>query len=351
MGSVKDLQVIVKPTKDSMGIGRFHFSDRYSIFDWGEMPDYIEGKGVALCLMGAYCFEKLEEKDIKSHYRGLINERNIPAFVDELEKPTRIMEFDLVNVLRPRVLKQKGNLTYDYSMFTSNLCNCLIPLEIIYRNGLPSGSSIFRRLERGSISIEELGLNHYPRKGEKLVKPILDVSTKLEKKDRYIKWEEAQRIAGLTDGELNDIRTLLIKVDETITHVASKAGLKNEDGKIELAFDLERRPLIVDVVGTLDECRFTYNGLHVSKEMARRFYRKTTWYRDIEEAKRDAGKEGIEDWKQQCESNPPKLDQALKEILSKIYLAAANEFIGRRFFDVPSLSEVVKEYRNCMITV
>ncbi|MGQ9596666.1 MAG: hypothetical protein ACUVQY_01585 [Thermoproteota archaeon] len=47
--------------------------------------------------------------------------------------------------------------------------------------------------------------------------------------------------------------------------------------------------MVVDVVGTLDECRFTYEELHVSKEVAREFYRKTECYRDVEEAKRKAG--------------------------------------------------------------
>ena len=70
MGSVKDLEVIKKPTPEAMGIGRFHFSDRYSVFDWGEMPDHIGAKGAALCLMGAYCFEQLEKKGVKTHYRG-----------------------------------------------------------------------------------------------------------------------------------------------------------------------------------------------------------------------------------------------------------------------------------------
>ena len=60
MGSVKDLEIVKKPTRDVMGIGKFHFSDRYSVFDWGEMPDHIEGKSEALCMMGAYCFERLE---------------------------------------------------------------------------------------------------------------------------------------------------------------------------------------------------------------------------------------------------------------------------------------------------
>jgi len=70
MGSVKDIEIIKEPTKESMGIARFHFSDRYSVFDWGEMPDHIDGKGAALCLMGAYCFERLEEKRIKTHLIG-----------------------------------------------------------------------------------------------------------------------------------------------------------------------------------------------------------------------------------------------------------------------------------------
>ena len=50
MGSVKDLQIIKKPTQEAMGVGRFLFSDRYSVFDWGEMPDHIEGKGAACVL-------------------------------------------------------------------------------------------------------------------------------------------------------------------------------------------------------------------------------------------------------------------------------------------------------------
>ena len=62
-----------------MGVGRFRFSDRYSVFDWGEMPDHIDGKGAALCLMGAYCFEQLEQKGVKTHYRGLVDASGKPS--------------------------------------------------------------------------------------------------------------------------------------------------------------------------------------------------------------------------------------------------------------------------------
>lgn len=347
MGSVKDFEVVKKPTKDCMGVGRFHFSDRYSVFDWGAMPDHIEGKGATLCLMGAYCFERLEEKArINTHYRGLVAQDGGLVTSEKLEQPTNIMEFDLVNVVKPEASVQNGRLEYDYSMFTAKLKNCLIPLEIIYRNGLPEGSSIFKRLERGSATIEEFCLDHYPEAGEQLAKPIFDVSTKLEEKDRYVTWKEAQRIAGLTDSEVEDVKSLLLEVDDTITYIASKAGFINEDGKIELAFDPERRLIVVDVVGTLDECRFTYDGLQVSKEVARQFYRRTEWRTDVEEAKRRAETEGVEDWRKLCRSNPPKLDTTLKAIMGKMYMSAANELTNRKLFDAPDIAEVVKEYRD-----
>jgi len=346
MGSVKDLEVVKKPTRDTMGVGRFHFSDRYSVFDWGEMPDHIEGKGAALCLMGAYCFERLEEKDVKTHYRGLVDKSGRVLRFDELTEPTNVMEFNLVNVYKPKAYVESGKLKYDYSVFTSALRNYLIPLEIIYRNGLPEGSSVFKRLEQGLVTLEELGLDHYPRAGERLAKPIFDVSTKLEQSDSYVSWKEAQQIAGLTDNEVEEIKRVLLIVNETITEIASKAGLVNEDGKIELAFDPQRRLMVVDVVGTLDECRFTYEGLHVSKEIARIYYRQTEWASEVEEAKKKAKEKGVEDWKSLVNVKPPKLEPKLKTLISQVYMAAANEFTGRKMFDVPRLLTLVKEFKG-----
>jgi phosphoribosylaminoimidazole-succinocarboxamide synthase len=346
MGSVKDLEVIKKPTKDAMGIGRFHFSDRYSVFDWGEMPDLIDGKGVALCMMGAYCFERLEEKGVKTHYRGLVDESGKVVHFDELKQPSNVMEISLVNVYRPKAYVEDGKLKYNYGVYTPELRNFLIPLEIIYRNGLPEGSSIFKRLEQGLVTIEELGLDHYPKAGEKLGKPIFDVSTKLEEGDRYVSWVEAQRIAGLTDSEVVEVKALLLKVDGLISELAGRAGLANEDGKIELGLDPSRRLMVVDVVGTLDECRFTYDGLHVSKEIARQYYRKTGWFRDVEEAKKKAEKEGISDWKELVKTKPPKLDPTLKRVIKEVYLATVNELTKKEVFDVPNLATVIKEYKK-----
>jgi phosphoribosylaminoimidazole-succinocarboxamide synthase len=341
MGSVKDLTNIKIAKENEMGIGRFNFSDRYSVFDWGEMPDHIPNKGAALCLMGAYCFERCEEIGIKTHYRGLVSEEGQVLRTSELEEPTNIMEVNLVRIIRP-----KYETGYDYSVFTPELTNFLIPLEVIYRNGLPEGSSVFKRLESGDFDYTSLGLDHYPTPGERFEQPIFDVSTKLEERDRYITWKEAQVMARLKDKELDEIKQVLSGVNNLITEIAKKANLTNEDGKIELAYGPNRELMLVDVIGTLDECRFKYNDMQVSKEIARQYYKTTEWYEDVENAKRIAKVQRIRDWKKLCKSEPQNLDPELKRIISQMYTSTANLFLGKQVFDSPELGEIVNSYKR-----
>jgi len=102
MGSVKDLQIIHAAKPDKLGIGRFYFSDRYSVFDWGEMPDLITNKGKALAMIGAYFFEKLEEMGIATHYRGLVLNGKVKR-LSALDRPSDIMEVALVQLSEPRL--------------------------------------------------------------------------------------------------------------------------------------------------------------------------------------------------------------------------------------------------------
>src|SRR5580658_7682038 len=39
----------------------FAFTDQYSVFDWGKMPDLIANKGNALALMGTHIFQTLSD--------------------------------------------------------------------------------------------------------------------------------------------------------------------------------------------------------------------------------------------------------------------------------------------------
>jgi phosphoribosylaminoimidazole-succinocarboxamide synthase len=174
-----------------------------------------------------------------------------------------------------------------------------------------------------------------------LEKPILDVSTKLEITDRYINWKEAEEIAGLSNDEIEEMKKITMLINDLITKEAKKAGLTNEDGKVEYGFDEYRNMMIVDVIGTPDECRFTFNDTPVSKEIARIYYRNTPWYEEVKEAK----KKDRMNWKSHV-SSPPPLPPRLAELISMLYQACCNEVTGRRFFDAPSLREIVEEIKE-----
>ncbi len=333
MGSVKDLTVINQPTEKEPGVGRFVFSDRYSVFDWGEMPDHITNKGTAICLATAYFFEKLEQSGIMSHYLGVVEDGKSKK-LNELTAPSDTIEIKLLRVIKPNLVGEK----YDYSNYQKEKANFLIPLEIIYRNALPAGSSVFKRLKEGTLKYTDLGLDKIPEPGQILKKPIYDVSTKLEVTDRYLTWPEAKQVCALSDEELSEMKRIVAFINELITQETRPFGLFNEDGKIEIGFNENRNFVLVDALGTLDECRFTYEGLPVSKEIARIFYRKTDWYKDVEEAK----KEDRVNWKKIVKSTPPKLTPELFKAISLIYQSYTNELTKRKWFDAPPLREVLE---------
>lgn len=337
MGSVKDLIIVEGHKKDKPGTGRFVFSDRYSVFDWGEMPDHIVDKGKAICISTAYLFEKLEALGIKTHYMGVVEDGRAKR-LSELKEPQNVMEFRLFRVIKPQV---QGD-TYDYSVYEKERGNFLIPLEVIYRNSLPPGSSVFKRLKEGSLKLDDIGLKEEPVPGQVLDRPILDLSTKLEVTDRYIDWEEAMRMSNLEEQEMEEIKSATMKINELITEEVKRFGLFNEDGKVEYGFDENRNLTVVDAIGTLDECRFTYEGIPVSKEIARIYYRNTDWYKDVEEAK----EKDRHNWKSLVKSAPAPLPEDLARSISMIYQAYANELTESTWFPAPPLKEVLNSIKD-----
>jgi phosphoribosylaminoimidazole-succinocarboxamide synthase len=339
MGSVKDLVIIENPQGEKSGVGKFIFSDRFSVFDWGSMPDTIPNKGKAICIMGAFFFEKLENEGIKTHYMGVVDGEKITKLSDAKNPPDE-MVIKLVRVLKPELKNGK----YDYSIYKKEKTNFLIPLEVIYRNSLPEGSSVFKRLKEGKIKPQDLGLDFYPQPGQKLPRTIVDISTKLESMDRYILWDEAMEISGLSENEADKIKELTIFAANMITSQTEKKGISNEDGKFEFAFDEKRNIMFVDVLGTPDECRFILDGFHISKEVLRKFYRKTSWYEEIEEAKK---KDPVM-WRNFVKTPPPSLPEDLKNLVSQLYMSCCNEITEREWFKSPPLVDVVKSLKSLL---
>ena len=340
MTSVKEFRVDRAPTDDELGRGRFVFTDDYSVFDWGPMPDTIPEKGRSLCTMGADNFERLADNGVATHYRGVVapedagEEAPPTADLAAVDDPPRQMAIDLTVV--PDL--PHGEDGYEYDSFHADAgSHYLVPLEIVFRNEVPVGSSLRTRKEP-----EDVGLDRpdWPDEAVSLPEPIVEFSTKFEEQDRYLDTAEAAAIAGRAD--LDDLRETALAVNETITDRAAETGFVHEDGKIEcLWIDGEIR--VADVAGTFDENRFAYDGQELSKEVLRQFYKSydPDWVAAVKDAKTLADAEGVADWKSFCEESPNELPTDVRETAGEMYAAGTNAYTGREWFDAPGIEDAV----------
>jgi phosphoribosylaminoimidazole-succinocarboxamide synthase len=330
--SVKEFRVDREPTDEDLGRGAFVFTDAYSIFDWGPMPDPIPGKGASLCTMGAFNFERLESEGVPTHYRGVgENARALSGVRD----PPREMAIDLTQVPD---LPHAGR-EYDYEAYHAEAGgNYLVPLEVVFRNRVPVGSSLRRRSEPADhgLSFEE-----WPTSTIDLSEPIVEFSTKYEESDRYLDREEADAIAGRA--ALDDLEAIARAVNRVVTERAERAGLVHEDGKIECLY-VDGEVRVADVVGTFDENRFSYGESGISKEVIRQYHKREqeAWVAAVKEAKARAKREDVTDWRPLCAHEPEPLSEEVIGAMGALYAAGANAYTGERWFDAPDLQAAVE---------
>ncbi|MFC6725984.1 phosphoribosylaminoimidazolesuccinocarboxamide synthase, partial [Halobium palmae] len=295
MTSVKEFRVETEPTADALGEGRFVFTDDYSVFDWGKMPDEIPGKGAALCTMGSFNFELLDVNHVPTHYVGAVDEPGgEPKELGECVAAPREMAIDLVQV--PNLQWDDG---YDYDGFYDAVgSNYLVPLEIVFRNTVPVGSSL---RSRGEPADYGLAHDEWPDEVVSLPEPVVEFSTKFEERDRYLTREEADAISG--PAEIDRLEELALAVNHIVTDRAEQAGFVHEDGKIECLYD-DGRIAVADVVGTFDENRFGYAGQEISKEVVRQYYKREDpeWVEAVDAAKATADDRGVADWRTVCDA-------------------------------------------------
>ncbi len=362
-GSVKNVRGEV-----SESFCYFEYSDRYSIFDWGEMPDHIDQKGVALNRMGAAFFEYFEKPetwinfldsdelkifdadllaDLKKTevYKKLCDEGLNHHFLAVIDQETGLENKDAlsslskvkkVNILRP---DYKNNI-YDYKKYLEKPVNTLVPLEVIFRFGLAVGNSFSKRLKVNPLIAKDIKQDVIDLKEtEFLKKPFIDFSTKLEKGDRYLSYSEAQKTAGLSDAEFQELQTLALLIGLRLFLFHKKINTDLWDGKIELAFSEklnsnlnsknERNFILVDSIG-IDELRLTHKSKSLSKEFLRETYKKSSWYEALEKAK-DLSKNNGKDFKVICQNefkqSPAKLSTEIKEQTEFLYKAYCNSVL------------------------
>lgn len=368
----------------------FDFSDRYSIFDWGEMPDLLPGKGEALALMGdlffrhlgsaaawenwhiseqypkfwrdsftsSPIFKELKRGGVSHHSFGLVDEsgRLLPP-----GKPSRRLAVKAITRPAAPSRVENGKVVFDYSAYSHRPQDCLVPLEVVFRFGAPEGSSFLSRAASVPGYAQGFGFAETPKAGELFPYPIAEFFTKLEPSDRFLTREEAMQVGGLTRGELDDLVALTLLLALRLKDIFSPLGLELWDGKFEFAFSPAKKEggprgfMLVDSIGP-DELRLIApGGVHFSKEFLRRVYRGTAWYDAMEKAKSLAKERGEKDWKRICreelKSFPDKLPREAFESARLMYPSLANAlalaFLGKPSYEgvppVPELCRRIKE--------
>lgn len=370
-GSVKNIRGFV-----SAETLLFEYSDRYSVFDWGEMPDQLLGKGRALSVMGKTFFSYLEDpknwKDlfdadiIRSTFsldyleklkssplykKYCIQGLNHHALLDdkEVEWNSPLLKVKKISVLRPIVKDE----TYQYDAYKSRPINTLVPLEVIFRIGLPSGNSLSKRMGDNLTNWKQFGFLEIPKGNELLSNPIIDFSTKLERGDRYLSYSEAKTISNLNDSEWNELFDMTHLIALNLFFIHHNMGLELWDGKIEVAFiegeNGNRSFMLVDSVG-IDELRLLYNGKSFSKEFLREFYKESSWYKNLEASKKESNETGI-DFKEIClkkyHSSPSSLDPSILNRALFVYKSYCNTLCKTMEKDIPFDSEfTLSNYRS-----
>ncbi|QLY26891.1 phosphoribosylaminoimidazolesuccinocarboxamide synthase [Bdellovibrio sp. KM01] len=306
-GSVKDIY------KTNEGL-LFKYSNRYSVFDWGEMPNEIPRKGAALAAMAGLFFDHLKDKGISSHYMKPHSEDSI--LVNE------------VAVIRP----EWENGVYDYSVYSDKPTNCLVPLEVIFRILLGKGNSLEDRLKKNPAYMAELGLTQIPDSTMSFSPPIVEFSTKLETTDRYLTRQEIKDLNVIESWELEQVRKLTADIADHLQKLFASFGVKLWDGKFEYAFGSltpnGRSLFLVDSIGP-DELRLTYENAPLSKEFLRQIYAPTSWYQAVGKAKDIAKERGTNNWKEICANElgekPQVLNNEQVKVATMLYTSLANE--------------------------
>ena len=294
-GKVKEVYAIDDDTLE------FAYTDHISVFD-KIIPSMIPHKGETLCRTAKYWFNLLTKEGINNHF---------------ISEPSK----DRMDVKRVQIIR-------DYSKIDQNTKNYLIPLEVICR--YYAAGSLLDRLKSGKVKPEDLGFEpgHEVKKGEKLPKPFVECTTKLEATDMNLTTEEAKKMAGLTDEEYDNIVATTLRIDEIIAREAGKRNLIHCDGKKEYAFDKERKLMVIDTFGTLDEDRWwdaeeyaKGNIVELSKEFVRQYYRETGYHKALYDA-RDKG---------EAEPDIPALPQDIVDRVSKLYVDMYERITGEKF--------------------
>lgn len=265
----------------------FEYTDDYSVFDWGKMPDPIKGKGKNLAQLGEWFFNALtEQSNWEKH--GLADHPDVKPWlpishhlVERDGSKLKVLKVDVPEIKPDTV---GGALVYSYDYPPAE--RQLIPLEVIFRFGVPAGSSLLQRKDWYPFDIYE---------GAEFQHPLVEFSTKLESKDRMLSYQEASLILGGNPDHLRQLLGSTQAVALFLRAAFAERGLKLWDGKLEWAM-VDGKLTLVDSIGP-DELRVGAGNAVFSKQFLRNFYLGSDWEKAVEKGKDLAKQRGSAEWK------------------------------------------------------
>jgi phosphoribosylaminoimidazole-succinocarboxamide synthase len=388
----------------------FEFTDQYSVFDWGKMPETIANKGLALTLIAAHFFtlmarpgfwiqlpksphlqkfkaDFLEElwksetysgqnglavSGLNSHFLGLVdgnqeqtNLETMRAFASDIDTAQQLMmKVRSAQINRPTSQAIAGQKLYFYENLQVPSSKTpgeipapqLIPLEVIFRFGMNKGSSLLGRLQSNPNAAAELGFSELPKPDQWFAQPIVEFSTKLEPKDRHLSMQEAAVLSGLDAEGFATLVQLTQLIALALHHEFAEKRLELWDGKLE--FLKERNAtgktsiILADSIGP-DELRLLFRGKQLSKEFLREHYRTTPWAESLEKAQKQARLVPGANWKaivRTASGEPPLLPETIKIVADHLYGTLANTLVDRALIpQQPSIDELATEMEGVMI--
>ena len=286
----------------------FEFSDRYSVFDWGDMPDDLHGKAISTAFINWFFFdhvsrpeswqdaavfgalanhplrEKLALSGMAHHMLGLAGGDLKPLSLDrEILSPSKHM---LTRAINPFGMESK--IAGDADM---------LPFDIrfVFVDDAPQpGIQFFSCADKSRLTPEAAG-----------------------------------KLGSLGVDDMATLETLAMLTALRLRATLNGVGVRLVGGKLSFALGetpFGRQFILADTLGP-DELQLMHGPIRLSQDILCNSYRGTSWLSAVEKAKALATEREEGDWKRICleelKAQPPLLSPITKEKAVMIYKSLA----------------------------
>ncbi len=413
-GSVQDITVRKVPSTHGLGEALVKIMKRLSVYDFGgdslapELAEKMKWRALSLAYMRhhlmtmvmdpnawaelhadeAFWEKAFEDKELREKVRLFIIEmgfytKGLPThhlgmvshtgeIITNLDVPPDDVSTDVLFALArvPKLeLNPRTGICEVYRRRWANVL--LIPLECIFRFGLPEGSSVFRKLKAAEGNsgatqriYDEIGWtkDRPPEPWDMLPNPAVGYTTKIEATDRKLTMEEARHCSLLPNNRprLFDqlhLANFAMAAMLRYTFAALNEKLGGEavvecwDGKFEWILGPDGELVLGDTID-LDSIRVTARvgdvTVHLSKEMVRQPIAGTK-IKDAIKACQTEGDKQNRDWKEiwaerGYPTHLPYPEEHIK-LFDQMHGALAFALTGNeRFANTPSLVEIARRW-------